>query len=1365
MRKFRDSLSSWLLCSILVLGSPGVDASHGHGRSHGHSHGHGHLHQQRGHGTASPNSTTGITHSEAMIKQALAALSEVNKLKIEQPLFNKYEFLSESDLASKGQLAQPLDYTGSSVMNTSQDANAKREEVSPLTSPSSSPSRLPPSKTYTIPPELAEAARIVAEFKPQRPNGNHSEVAERMREKYNLKANDTNRPEKLKRPEGRLATFGDGFEGSEAIPFGLNRVNRRASGYWMVDMAQLGTAPYAATDYKVWRNVKDYGAVGDGTTDDTAAINRAISDGGRCGANCGSSTRTPAVVYFPPGSYLVSSPIIQYYNTQFLGDPHNVPTILAASSFVGLGVITSDVYIDDDQQWYINQNNFLRSIRNFKMDIRLTDPSAYICAIHWQVAQGTSLENIEFYMRYNSDTPGNTQQGIYMENGSGGFLADLTFVGGISVQIHWDWAWTMHDFVIESCTNGLIVAGGAGGGGASTGQGVGSLILADSLIANTVNGIITTLLAENSTAFLLQNVGFFNVQTVIRDDAAQRTLIGGGDELVLENWGFGRIENTTGHGEFINGAPIATMDRKQALLGASYDKMKPSLFSRRRPKYHDVPRANILNARELGARGDGVTDDTSALNAILSGAANTSSVVFIPYGVYMVRDTLKVPIGSRIIGQAWSQIMGVGDKFADELAPRAVVQVGRPGDVGTIEIQDLLFTVRGATAGAVIVEWNAREKTQGSVGLWDTHIRVGGAVGSDLQSENCPKLTGSVNPECKAASMMMHLTPQSSAYMENAWMWVADHDMDKVTQDQIDVYVGRGVLVESDCAWLWGTSSEHAIMYQYQLSGASDILMTMAQTESPYFQPLPKAPSPYQAGLFPDDPTFSDCKTEGCAVSWAVRIIESSAIYILGAGLYSWFDKYDQSCVNTGDCQARAFEVQESSDIWIYNLCTKNIVEMISPIGTTPTYAKDNQNGFLSSILAWLQGANNVSGQRDFPGFQIYLKESLGRMDLPETCQTALSQAILCDPTVEDFVNTGYRGSLDDKAQTDAGYNITDSAPTTAGGRMWAGYNETCLTDPVSGEYCNDLIDDFTIVSTIEDMPDNEICSFCYKERLAVMQRTPYSQYDEVFKRDLEYVYSRCGASGPTEVPLPSLSSPEQTCDDIAAEKSVSSATLYMLNKYRIDSCNATAVLPAGVKLCLPTACESVYALAATDTGCFEVERAHPETMARGDIARFNPWIVGGASCVGLDTAMQVYGRTLCMGPQHGAHGGDVAAIDTTKPKVADGYAYGIAAPPEGADVPEGTTRNCGRWYVVGPASAGDSCTAIVVRHKMPMDLFLAVNAGLGQSVQGCDGRLKTGRAYCVGPNYDWKIKYSDMPGMKEPSTTSSGEDQPAPTS
>jgi hypothetical protein len=56
---------------------------------------------------------------------------------------------------------------------------------------------------------------------------------------------------------------------------------------------------------------------------------------------------------------------------------------------------------------YLNTNNFLRNIRNFKMDITRTDPAAYVCAIHWQVAQGTSLENIEFYM---SQDAGTTQQ-------------------------------------------------------------------------------------------------------------------------------------------------------------------------------------------------------------------------------------------------------------------------------------------------------------------------------------------------------------------------------------------------------------------------------------------------------------------------------------------------------------------------------------------------------------------------------------------------------------------------------------------------------------------------------------------------------------------------------------------------------------------------------------------------------------------------------------------------------------------------------------------------------------------------------------------------------------------------------------------
>ena len=86
--------------------------------------------------------------------------------------------------------------------------------------------------------------------------------------------------------------------------------------YWLADIKHQGVAafnPNPAT-YQVFRNVKDFGAVGDGMTDDTAAINLAISSGGRCApGSCASTTVTPAVVYFPPGVYMINSSIVDYY--------------------------------------------------------------------------------------------------------------------------------------------------------------------------------------------------------------------------------------------------------------------------------------------------------------------------------------------------------------------------------------------------------------------------------------------------------------------------------------------------------------------------------------------------------------------------------------------------------------------------------------------------------------------------------------------------------------------------------------------------------------------------------------------------------------------------------------------------------------------------------------------------------------------------------------------------------------------------------------------------------------------------------------------------------------------------------------------
>lgn len=252
----------------------------------------------------------------------------------------------------------------------------------------------------------------------------------------------------------------------------------------------------------------------------------------------------------------------------------------------------------------------------------------------------------------------------------------------------------------------------------SNGQGVGSIILADAIIANTPNGIITSLYDENSTSFLIQNVGFFNVETAIQDSAKGQVLLAGGNEVLKDAWGFGMtVDNSTSAATFINGQDIPVMNRTEALIGPNAY-VKPNLYTRRRPRYDNLRAGEVVNVKTLGAKGDGKTDDTVVLNNILSQAANLSSVVFFPFGVYVIRDTLRVPVGSRITGQAWSQIMATGPKFEDMKNPHVAVQVGQPGDTGIVEIQDMMFTVSGATAGAILVEWNIHESSKGSAAMW-----------------------------------------------------------------------------------------------------------------------------------------------------------------------------------------------------------------------------------------------------------------------------------------------------------------------------------------------------------------------------------------------------------------------------------------------------------------------------------------------------------------------------------------------------------------------------------------------------------------------------------------------------------------------
>ena len=750
-----------------------------------------------------------------------------------------------------------------------------------------------------------------------------------------------------------------------------------SSNYWLSSIQRQGTVAFGgSSSYTIFRNVQTYGAKGDGQTDDTDAINKAISDGSRCGQGCDSSTTTPAIVYFPPGTYLVSAPIIQYYYTQLVGDAIILPTIKGAAGFQGIALIDSDPYDDKGNNWFTNTNNFYRQVRNFVIDMTAM-PETVGAGIHWQVAQATSLQNIVFNMVKSSPT--NKQQGIFMDNGSGGWMSDLVFNGGnygmflgnqqftsrnmtfnnvnTGVFMNWNWLWNLKSMNFNNCGVGIDMSNGA------TNQTVGSVIVQDSKFTSTPKGILTSYsttanVPATGGTLVIDNCDFTGSTAAVVNNATGATILPGGK--VVASWAQGSAY-TTGNDGTANCANSTSAVASHKLQGSLAAPTKPAalmsngnVFERSKPQYETVPSSSFVSVKSGGAKGDGTTDDTAAIQKVFDGA-QPNQVIYFDHGAYLVTSTVKVPANIKITGEIWPIILASGTAFSNANSPAPVFQVGQPGQQGSVEISDLVFEVKGSAPGAIMVEWNVGSSAQGSSGMWDVHARIGGTAGSSLQSDTCaknPNSTHPVNTNCEGAFLLLHVTTQASIYLENNWFWVADHELDRSDHEQVDIYNGRGVLIESQGpVWMYGTSSEHSQLYNYELANAKDVYIGIAQSETPYMQSNPDALS---GGFTPNakyyDPDFSTCTTSACKKAWGLRVLDSSDVLVYGAGFYSFFDNWSEDCLATESCQENMVSVECSSDIYLWGLSTKASTNMVTVDGQGAVPQKDNRDNFCSTI-------------------------------------------------------------------------------------------------------------------------------------------------------------------------------------------------------------------------------------------------------------------------------------------------------------------------------------------------------------------------------------------------------------------------------
>ncbi|KAJ8609294.1 hypothetical protein MRB53_039169 [Persea americana] len=653
----------------------------------------------------------------------------------------------------------------------------------------------------------------------------------------------------------------------------------------------------------IFRNVKDFGATGNGLTDDTSAINRAISTGNRCApGSCESSTTTPAIVWTSYGA----------------------------------------------------TNVFWRQIRNFIIDTTAVPAVNQTVGIHWPTGQATSITNVIFQL---NEQEGTQHWGLFIEEGSGGFLSDLIFIGGLyginvgnqqftsrnftfrncvtAINQLWDWGWTYQGITIQNVSVGLNMSSGG-----PSAQSVGSVVLFDSDFKDVDTAIIHAhsgdSLPPGAGALVLENVNFENVNIAIQGPNGT-DLAGSTGSFVVPAW-------AQGHGYFPSSTNFTQLSgyitpnlRSPALTSDG------KYYTRSKPQYGDWPISEILTARSMGAVGDGNTDDTVALQSAIDAAAAQKKVLFIDGGDYIITSTIYVPAGSKIVGEVFPVLLATGPFWADIQNPLPVVQVGRPGEVGQVEWSDVIMSTRGPAPGAILIQWNlasanAPQYSTVPEGYTGPRFRIDNHRVSLVGYSQC------FNPAHRDQQQMYSGSHQYPCYEVSAetCTWKTHGFGLLIMMLKILNFVkspstqGRGLLIESNYAvWLVGTAVEHHSLYEYQFANTQDIFAGHIQTETAYYQPNPPV-----------------CDTIP---------FDSFDVYIYGAGHYSFFHDYNVTCSQQGygaECQSRIVSLEGSyQNVAIYGLSTVGSQSMVTWDGRDVVAAADNVAGFTNSIALFRPGA------------------------------------------------------------------------------------------------------------------------------------------------------------------------------------------------------------------------------------------------------------------------------------------------------------------------------------------------------------------------------------------------------------------------
>ena len=401
-------------------------------------------------------------------------------------------------------------------------------------------------------------------------------------------------------------------------------------------------------------SIKDFGAIGDGVTDDAPAINAAISE---LLKGYPASNNTAVSIFFPAGTYLINSTLLLYPYLSIIGDGNNGTTILAAPG-TSMQYMLETVDSLGQTGANIGLNGAVLPTKVHIRDISINTNSQQISAVHSTRYTHIRYERVNVRGGWVSGNPAGTDSAFTCSSiGNAIFTHDLQLVD-CDIQGFTN-AVLMNDPVayttLSRCTLHQLYRGIVAGltpayngpeyttitqtkfysisnygiyvGDASSNPGVTS-------IGNTFKSVGTPTSVKSiywGTASVLNgSMGdVFSTAPGVIDNGATNIIVD------AQQTNLTGVSGTSGYSGY-SGVFNSSSNASSATVIATGSTVARTLANRF---------ADVVNVKDYGAIGDGVTDDTAAFVA----AAATGSLVYAPQAIYLVTSS-ALSYGTQLYG-------------------------------------------------------------------------------------------------------------------------------------------------------------------------------------------------------------------------------------------------------------------------------------------------------------------------------------------------------------------------------------------------------------------------------------------------------------------------------------------------------------------------------------------------------------------------------------------------------------------------------------------------------------------------------------------------------------------------------------------